>query len=167
MIFSLKGQIQQNLGNLKMARTNLIKDGLDLVGELSDVIETEHGSGPFEGMHGTEHAVDEFHILGGVLKLKQSGLELHQEVGSFVPECLAMDVFHVRLGFVVAKGRKPGSVRQLRNGAQCYRRTFCTTASSCSGLKGFTIQPVAPASLPSCFLPAWDSVVSMTMGMNL
>jgi len=30
-----------------------------------------------------------------------------------------------------------------------------------------TIQPVAPAALPSSFFPAWDSVVSMMMGTNL
>ena len=29
--------------------------------------------------------------------------------------------------------------------------TFFTTAISCSGLKGLTIQPVAPAAFPSCF----------------
>ena len=46
-------------------------------------------------------------------------------------------------------------------------RTFCTVATSCSGLNGLTSQPVAPAALPSDFLSAADSVVSISIGVNL
>ena len=45
--------------------------------------------------------------------------------------------------------------------------TFCTVATSCSGLNGLTSQPVAPAALPSDFLSAADSVVSISSGVNL
>jgi hypothetical protein len=39
--------------------------------------------------------------------------------------------------------------------------------SNCSGLNGFTIQPVAPACLPRCFVSWPDSVVSTSIGVNL
>ena len=48
-----------------------------------------------------------------------------------------------------------------------YQRTRAMVASSCGGLKGLTIQPVAPARLPSAFFSALDSVVSTSMGTNL
>src|SRR5262245_28996632 len=50
---------------------------------------------------------------------------------------------------------------------RAYPKTFLIVASSWSGLKGLTIQPVAPAALPSCFFSSADSVVSMSMGVNL
>ena len=37
----------------------------------------------------------------------------------------------------------------------------------CSGLKGFTIHPVAPAAWPAFFLSSEASVVSIKMGVNL
>src|SRR5215510_7845597 len=48
-----------------------------------------------------------------------------------------------------------------------YPKTFWIVASNWSGLKGLTSQPVAPAALPSCFFSGADSVVSMSMGVNL
>ncbi len=45
--------------------------------------------------------------------------------------------------------------------------TRCTVATSCSGLKGLTSQPVAPAALPSIFFSGVDSVVSISSGVNL
>src|SRR5262249_16600195 len=48
-----------------------------------------------------------------------------------------------------------------------YSRTFLIVAKSWSGLKGLTIQPVAPAAFPACFFSGADSVVSSRMGVNL
>src|SRR6478736_3805195 len=51
-----------------------------------------------------------------------------------------------------------------RIGRHAQLRTLSTVASSRSGSKGLTIQPVAPAARPSCFLSALDSVVSTSSG---
>src|SRR5690348_9626183 len=57
---------------------------------------------------------------------------------------------------------------QRRDGPVAHGRTnFCTTPNSCSGLKGFTTHALAPASWPWRFLASADSVVNMTMGVNL
>src|SRR2546422_4762405 len=45
-----------------------------------------------------------------------------------------------------------------------YSKTFLIVAKSWSGWKGLTIQPVAPAALPSCFFSGADSVVSISRG---
>ena len=60
-------------------------------------------------------------------------------------------------------GRKGGGAGRKED----QPRTFWTVATSCSGLNGLTSQPVAPAALPSAFLSAADSVVSISMGVNL
>src|SRR3954471_11533591 len=46
-------------------------------------------------------------------------------------------------------------------------RTFLRVSSRTSGLKGLTIQPVAPALLPFCLRSVPASVVSTRIGMNL
>ena len=46
-----------------------------------------------------------------------------------------------------------------------YLSTRCIVATSCSGSKGLTIQPVAPAALPSRLRSAEDSVVNMRIGV--
>ncbi len=48
-----------------------------------------------------------------------------------------------------------------------HANTFFTTLKSCSGLNGLTIQPVAPAALPSCRFRSCDSVVRINIGVNL
>jgi len=45
--------------------------------------------------------------------------------------------------------------------------TLETVCLRVSGLKGLTIQPVAPAALPSAFLSPADSVVNSKIGVNL
>ena len=44
--------------------------------------------------------------------------------------------------------------------------SFFSVAISCTGLKGLTIQPVAPARLPSIFFSWLDSVVSISIGVS-
>ncbi len=46
-------------------------------------------------------------------------------------------------------------------------RTRATVASSCTGLNGLTIHPVAPACFPASFRSVLDSVVKISMGTNL
>ena len=81
--------------------------------------------------------------------------------------------FHLRIGrvrgdFELACGqleqrgdRSVGRGRSLPD-----QSTRASVASSCAGLKGLTIQPVAPAFLPSIFFSMLDSVVSSSTGVS-
>jgi hypothetical protein len=48
-----------------------------------------------------------------------------------------------------------------------YPNTFPMVRNNCSGSKGFTSHPVAPADFPSVFLSPPASVVKIKIGVNL
>src|SRR5512139_1387590 len=92
-------------------------------------------------MHGAKHSSDKFLVIRNFFQLEQGRFKLSEKFLGFFSERLSLSVHHPS--------------------------TFLTTARSCSGLNGFTIQPVAPAAFPSTFFSACDSVVRRIMGMNL
>ena len=67
---------------------------------------------------------------------------------------------------VVGRFARVGQQVREVHAAELYS-TRAIVDSSCSGLNGLTIQPVAPACLPRCLVSWPDSVVSTSMGVNL
>src|ERR1039458_5581371 len=92
-------------------------------------------------MEGAEGPAHHFAVAAILVDLKQRRFQFHQKLAGFFPERLFVFVDHPS--------------------------TLLTTASNCCVAKGFTIQPVAPAALPSNLRDSWDSVVSMMMGSPL
>src|SRR5690606_8757368 len=123
--------------------------------EMRDVGKAERAGPALDRVRRAENAVEAF----GVGLLHAAAALQH-----------ALDVEQLRLhrgdAFeTLLEERRVESPQVDRHAA--YPRTLRTTSTSCSGLNGLTIHPVAPALRPWSRLPACDSVVSMRIGVNL
>ena len=85
MITGLQGEIQETFGDAHTAGADEVEDGFDFVGEGGDGVETEHGAGAFDGVHGPEDPVDKFLVIGGLLQLQKGGFQLGQKFARFFP----------------------------------------------------------------------------------
>ena len=112
---------------------------LHVVREGRDLVEPEHGARALDRVQCPKYAADQIPIVRRTLQFEQRRLQFGEQVARLLPVCF------------------PGRSSQH----------LFHTASSCSAWNGFTIQPVAPAALPCCFLVSCDSVVSSTMGTYL
>src|SRR5208337_2705161 len=140
-VSSPEAQINECFGHAQFFIADQVKDGLYVVRKCCNVIKPAHRSRPFDRVQRAKHPADQLRVAGVFLQNEEGRLEFGEQFVGFRPVGFSQR-FH-------------------------YPRTFFTTARSCSGLKGLTIHPVAPAVFPSCFFSGWDSVVSITMGMNL
>src|SRR5262249_27439392 len=112
------------------------------MGKRGDGIVAKHRAGALDRVDSPEDSVYQLPVI----RLAAPQLEVVLELGQ-------------QLARLLAKAVRPRSV------FAAHGRTFLTTASSSSGLKGLMIHPVAHAALPWAFLSSWDSVVSITMGI--
>ena len=129
------------------AGADSLQQGLHQMGKFRDRLKSEGTAAPLDRMGTAENHVDHFGIIAAVIQLQQGGLHVREVLKALFKKDL------MELCDVHCHGNQPS--------------TRLTVETSCSGLKGLTIQPVAPAALPSCFLSAADSVVSVRMGVNL
>src|SRR5690606_10159076 len=123
----------------------LVEQGLEQVGQVGDRGKAERGRATLDRMGGAEDHVDRFRIGARAPGFEREQAALHrvQALAALLEEC------------GVEAGDIHGQARTLR-----------TVATSCSGSKGLTSQPVAPAALPSIFLSVPDSVVSISSGVK-
>src|SRR5215831_10561998 len=117
------------------------------MGERGELLKAKGAPATLDRVSSTKDRVDCLFRRCAFLKLQQAGFHCFQPFQALFEKDLA-ELCHVD-----------------RHCA--YPKTFLIVASSWSGLKGLTSQPVAPAALPSCFFSGADSVVSMSMGVNL
>src|SRR5437660_10615727 len=115
--------------------------------ERGKLLKTKGAPTTFDRVGSTKDRVDRLFLWCALLKLQEAGFHCFQPFQALLKKDLA------ELGNI--------------NRHCAYPKTFLIVASSWSGLKGLTIQPVAPAALPSCFFSGADSFVSLSMGVNL
>ena len=119
-------QIDQVASNGKFSLAQLIECRFQVVGESGDVLEAGHRARSLDGMQRTERAPDQFQIAAVLVQFQQRRFQFREQFPRFVLECLLELVDQPMILF--------------------------TTASICCLVNGFTIQPVAPAALPSRLL---------------
>src|ERR1017187_2953717 len=118
-----------------------VESRFQAVRKASDVVESEHRARSFDGVESPESPPDHFGVVALLIQFQQRRFQFGEQLACFFLECLFVLIDHPS--------------------------TLFTTARSCAGANGFTIQPVAPAALPSNLRASWDSVVSMIIGMPL
>ncbi len=160
-----RGQHRVHRGRFQctLAGTQLIQQRFQYVGQAGNRIEAEGAGATLDGVGGAEHRIDDLRVLLPRFQGQQAGLHRVEAFAALLEEggVEALQVHAHGRGNPETWGRGGSGVP----GDQ--PSTFCTVATSCSGLNGLTSQPVAPAALPSDFLSAADSVVSISIGVNL
>ena len=140
LVEGLQGEIDQFGADREPTGPHLLENGLHLVGDGGDVLESEHRPRPLEGVQGAKDGVDPGRVFGRPFQDQQGAFELFQQLAGLVDEDPPLDAAHTR--------------------------TMRTRPSNCSGLKGLVSQAEAPAALPWRRFSSWDSVVSITTGMK-
>ena len=126
-----------------MACAHLVEQGFQMMGGLADARKAKTAGAALDGVGRAKNGVQGFFRGLPGFKVEQAGFHHRQAFEAFL--------------------EKPG-VELPDVDAHCGNTRF-SVASNCSGLKGFTSQPVAPAARPSCFLPSPASVVSISIGV--
>jgi hypothetical protein len=153
------GRAQHHLDHVAVgheaAGAHVIEGGLEHVGETHQRLEAERACAALDRMDGPEHGVDRLGIAIAILHGEKARLEFPELLFTFLEEgnfdgCQAVQV-RVLAGVSRAVSRQAATRRMA--------------SASFVGLKGFTIQPVAPACLARFFFSASLSVVSTRIGV--
>ena len=140
------------VGQLHLAGTDLVHHRFEDVGETDQVFQPE---GPCAALHrvdGAEDGIDRLVIRLAQLHGQQALFGVGQEFIALLEERL----------FDALERIQRNAPKRLLEGQAATRRTAST---SFTGLKGFTIQPVAPAERARSFLAASLSVVRTRIGV--
>src|ERR1051326_831093 len=112
--------------------------------KLRDLRKAKGGASPFDGVRAAENGMQKLRIVRCLFQTQKVSLQVGKQVPGLVKKSL-MEHRHI----YVHAGN-----------------TFSMTLTSCSGWKGLTIHPVAPAALPSALRLSPLSVVSIKMGVK-
>ena len=161
-----RGQHRVHRGGFQcaLAGAQFVQQRFQHVGQRGDRVEAEGAGAALDRVRGAEHRVDDFRVLLARFERQQASLHRIQPLAAFFKE-RGVETLQIHAHGAWGPVAKGGRV--VRGACWDQPRTFCTVATSCSGLNGLTSQPVAPAALPSDFLSAADSVVSISIGVNL
>src|SRR6201999_2295262 len=140
VVFGGERHRDQFLGRLDFALADQLERSLEFMGERRDLVEAEHRAGALDGMQRAEGRIDQLAVIRSLAEIQQRRFQRFEQLACF----LTKDLCRV----------------QRRHD----RTSLLTTASSCSGLNGFVIHPVAPALLVYCLTASLDSVVRKTIG---
>ena len=141
MVLSFENGGNQFAGCLDLTLSDAVKGGFAVMRKGGECLEAKHGSGALQRVQSAEDSID-LVLVGQVMEeIEQTAFDLFEELRRFRPEDL--------------------------DGVHCVHlpSTFLAILTSCSGSKGFVIQPVAPAALARLFMSASDSVVRKMIGM--
>src|ERR1035438_5921786 len=136
-----QGEIDQVGSGLELSIAQPVECRFEIVRKGRDVVEAEHGTRSLNRVQSPESPPDHLAVVAPLIQLQQRRFQFREQLARFFLKRLLILVDHPS--------------------------TLFTTARSCWVANGFTIQPVAPAALPSCLRESWDSVVSMMMGIPL
>jgi len=118
-----QSQVDEVFGGRQFSLAQLVEDRFQIVSEGGDVIETEHRAGSLDGVQRTERPPYHLGIVALLVQFQQGRFQFAEQFAGFFLEALLKPVDHPTILF--------------------------TTARICCMVNGFTIQPVAPAALPS------------------
>src|SRR5512138_1454512 len=130
--------------DLHAIAAQLIEQRFARMRERRDFGEAERRAAALDGVRDAEDRVDQLRLRFADVQLEQRSFHLIERFIALVEE---------------------GVVELCEIESHDYLSTRSIVAMSCAGSKGFTIQPVAPASLPARLRSGDPSVVSIKMGV--
>ena len=89
-----QGEVDQLAAYGNLTRPDQIENRLHFVGKGGDVVETEHGPRPLDGVHVAKHGTDEIRVPRIVFQFQERGFQKGQVFISLFLEGGAMDIDH-------------------------------------------------------------------------